>query len=115
MRRFMHLQSCGKLRPIDDGRSSGHNQACAASETIFTTSPDFVTAASKSFLSRLRESDADMPEWASLCFGTDDMASAYRQLPNREDEAPGLVLAFWNPYQSKVQFGLTRMAWPARS
>ena len=24
MRRFMHQQSCGKLRPIDDGRNGGH-------------------------------------------------------------------------------------------
>ena len=47
MRRFMHQQPCSKLRPIDDGKWSGHNAVSWAEETIFTASPDFVTSARK--------------------------------------------------------------------
>ena len=48
-------------------------------------------------------------------FGTNDMKSAYRQLPNRPAEFTGLVIAFWDADAADVrhailnahQFGLT--------
>ena len=110
MRRFMHVQSCGKLRPIDDGRSSGHNAACVATETIYTSSPDFVAAAAKGLLVELGRLWGGSSDWAHPVFGTEDMSSAYRQLPNLPSEASGLVLAFCHPEHEAVRYALLR-AW----
>ena len=51
MQRFMHVQPSGKLRPIDNGRSCGHNSLSWALETIITNTPDFAAAACKEFAS----------------------------------------------------------------
>ena len=108
MRRFMHQQSCGKLRPIDDGRSGGHNGCAVATETIFTSSPDFVSAALKFFFELLARSGDDSLDWAQPVFGSEDMTSAYRQLPNVPSEAAGLVLAFWDPDVREVRYAILR-------
>ncbi|CAE7513615.1 DNMT3B [Symbiodinium sp. CCMP2592] len=108
MRRFMHQQSCGKLRPIDDGRSGGHNACAVATETIFTSSPDFVSAALKFFIELLARTGDDSLDWAQPVFGSEDMSSAYRQLPNIPCEAAGLVLAYWDPDLDEVRYAILR-------
>ncbi|CAE7158869.1 DNMT3A [Symbiodinium necroappetens] len=108
MRRFMHQQSCGKLRPIDDGRSGGHNSCVVASETIFTSSPDFVSAALKYLMHLLLESAEEDIEWAAPVFGSEDMSAAYRQLPNVPADAPGLVLGYWDPDLREMRFAVLR-------
>lgn len=43
--RVAHVQGCGKLRPTDNGKTSGHNSLSWADETIFASFPDRVIAA----------------------------------------------------------------------
>ena len=106
MRRFMLPQS-SKLRAIDDGRFSGHNQASHCEETIFTVSPDFAASACKELLRLLRLSEGqtcDLPSWAEPQFGTVDMSSAYRQLPNAPSEAQAMVVCFFDPDCKDLRF-----------
>ena len=44
LERFMRQQSSGKMRPIDNGKKYGHNKASLETETIHTSSPDFIAA-----------------------------------------------------------------------
>ncbi|OLP73708.1 hypothetical protein AK812_SmicGene46965 [Symbiodinium microadriaticum] len=81
MPRFAHVQGCGKVRPIDNGKAAGHNSFSWSDETIYTSSPDAVAGAARKF-AKLMESEG-MPPWCQLVFGSDDMSSAYRQVPNR--------------------------------
>ncbi|CAJ1417931.1 unnamed protein product [Effrenium voratum] len=104
MKRFAHTQASGKVRPVDDGRSSGHNDLASATETIYNHSPDLVVAAAKQLLAVLHVEFECLPDWAALAFGTCDMASAYRQLPNCPEEAPGTVIAFWHPQCQGVRY-----------
>ena len=94
MPRFAHVQGCGKVRPIDNGKAAGHNSFSWSDETIYTSSPDAVAGAARKF-AKLMESEG-MPPWCQLVFGSDDMSSAYRQVPNCPDEAQGLVVAWWD-------------------
>ena len=104
MKRFAHTQASGKVRPVDEGRSSGHNDLASATETIYNHSPDLVVAAAKQLLAVLHVEFECLPDWAALAFGTCDMASAYRQLPNCPEEAPGTVIAFWHPQCQGVRY-----------
>ena len=104
MRRFMHQQNCGKLRPIDDGRSSGHNAACWSEETIYTTSPDFFASACKQLVRAMRTDES----WAQLAVGTADMQSAYRQIPNLPEEGAGLVVAYFDPDLGQTRYVILR-------
>ncbi|CAE7369278.1 unnamed protein product [Symbiodinium sp. CCMP2592] len=98
MSRFPHVQGCGKVRPIDNGHASGHNSLSWSDETIYTSSPDQVVAAAKAFAAMLiRESD-EIPEWAQLCLGTDDMSSALRQLPNDPAEDVRFAILHAHPF-----------------
>ncbi|CAE7488397.1 unnamed protein product [Symbiodinium sp. CCMP2592] len=97
MRRFMLVQA-NKLRAIDDGKYSGHNKAVFAEETIFTSSPDFVAAACKACMRLLLAESGELPSWAEPHFGADDMASAYRQLPNLPEEAAALFVAHFDAH-----------------
>ena len=107
MKCFAHIQSTGKMRPIDDGRSCGHNALCFAAETIFTSSPDAVVAGAK-VLHTMRASEADeIPDWAGLAFGSEDMASAYRQIPNRPDEEAGRIVAWFDLQDAAVRFAIS--------
>ena len=102
------LRQGTKLRPIDDGRSAGHNSASAATETIYTTTPDCVVAAARSLLQGLRAQAEDQETWSAPVFGTNDMRAAYRQLPNRPQELPGLAIAYWDPEAKAVRYVLLR-------
>ena len=95
MQRFM-LAQANKLPAIDDGRYSGHNTSCFAEEAIFMSSPDFVAAACKACTRILQSQEGQLPCWSEPHFGTEDMKSAYRQLPNDPSERQALIVAFYN-------------------
>ncbi|CAE8723016.1 unnamed protein product [Polarella glacialis] len=110
LERFMHQQSCGKMRPIDTGKKYGRNKASLETETIYTSSPDFIAASARAFLTEvlvvmelqghapkgvlacegLTALCSFLPQWSGLEIGTDDMKDAYRQCPN---ETPALATA----------------------
>ena len=48
------------------------------------------------------------PSWAQVVFGTEDMAHAYRQVPNMPEEAPGLVIGIWHPVEQSVKYAIMR-------
>ena len=100
--RFMLPQS-SKLRAIDDGRFSGHNQATHCEETIFTVSPDFAASACKELLRLLRLSEGQTCDLPEPQFGT-DMSSAYRQLPNAPSEAQAMIVCFFDPDCKDLRF-----------
>ena len=108
MQRFMHVQPSGKLRPIDNGRSCGHNSLSRALETIITNTPDFAAAACKEFLRLMQAHFRQPPAWAVPVFGSEDMKSAYRQLPNVPSEAPLLVIAIWHPQFQEIRYAIMR-------
>ena len=85
MPRFAHVQGCGKVRPIDNGKAAGHNSFSWSDETIYTSSPDAVAGAARKFASFMASEGT--PPWCQLVFGSDDMSSAYRQVPNCPEEA----------------------------
>ena len=98
------LAQGNKLRAMDDRRFSGHNKSCFSEETICTSSPDYVAAACKVIIRLLEQWESDDPPWAEPHFGTEDMKAAYRQLPNRPDEKPGLVIAYFDPEVQHVAY-----------
>ena len=108
MQRFMHVQACGKQRPIDNGRSNGHNALSWMVETICTNTPDFAAAACKALMDLLHKSFTVCPAWAQVVFGTEDMDHAYRQMPNMPEEAPGLVIGIWHPAEQVVKYAIMR-------
>ena len=108
MQRFMHVQGCGKLRPIDNGRSNGHNSLAWTLETIWTNTPDFAAASCRALMDALNRSFHVCPSWAQVVFGTEDMAHAYRQVPNMPEEAPGLVIGIWHPVEQSVKYAIMR-------
>ncbi|CAE7300004.1 DNMT3A, partial [Symbiodinium necroappetens] len=108
MQRFMHVQACGKQRPIDNGRSNGHNALSWMLETICTNTPDFAAAACRALMDLLHKSFDVCPAWAQVVFGTEDMDHAYRQMPNMPEEAPGLVVGIWHPTEQIVKYAVMR-------
>ena len=108
MQRFMHVQPSGKLRPIDNGRSCGHNDLSWARETIVTNTPDFGAASCKELLRLLAQSFPQCPTWFVPVFGCVDMQSAYRQIPNVPEESPLLIVAIWHPRVSEIRYALMR-------
>ncbi|CAE7369460.1 DNMT3A, partial [Symbiodinium necroappetens] len=108
MQRFMHVQACGKQRPIDNGRSNGHNALSWMLETICTNTPDFAAAACRALMDLLHKSFNVCPAWAQVVFGTEDMDHAYRQMPNMPEEAPGLVVGIWHPTEQIVKYAVMR-------
>ena len=108
MQRFMHVQACGKQRPIDNGRSNGHNALSWMLETICTNTPDFAAAACRALMDLLHKSFDVCPAWAQVVFGTEDMDHAYRQMPNMPEEAPGLVVGIWHPAEQIVKYAVMR-------
>jgi hypothetical protein len=128
LERFMRQQSCGKMRPIDNGKKYGHNKASLEAETIYTSSPDFIAAAGRAFLTEvllmmqlqghappdvLRCEDlaslcSYLPEWSGLEVGTDDMKDAYRQCPNEPQDHCIVVVAFWDEDEQTVRYAILR-------
>ena len=69
MKSFSHVQASGKIRPIDNGRFSGHNALCHSAETIFTSSPDAVAAFAQALWAMLHFESSSFPDWAGIAFG----------------------------------------------
>ena len=65
----------GKLRVVDDGRSSEHNDVTATAESLRCCRADFPLRVARAFAARLG------PRVPRLAVGTDDIASAYRLIP----------------------------------
>lgn len=108
LERFVHVQSCGKLRCIDSGKSPGHNRASLETETIFTTSVDVLPAIVRRtcdlvFRQRSQEGDA-LPPWCDFVLGTEDMKHAYRQCPIVPDQRCCSVIAFWDHVHHSIRF-----------
>ena len=51
---------------------------------------------------------SSFPDWAGIACGSDDMASAYRQLPNRPSESQGLVIAWYDTVTESPLFAVLR-------
>ncbi|CAE8598126.1 unnamed protein product, partial [Polarella glacialis] len=128
LERFMHQQSSGKMRPIDNGKKYGHNKASLETETIYTSSPDFVAASARAFLTEvlvvlelqghapngilacedLTALCSFLPEWSGLEIGTDDMKDAYGQCPNEPEDHCVVVIAFWDEEDDTVKYVILR-------
>ena len=104
----MHVQACGKQRPIDNGRSAGHNDLAWAEETIITNTPDFAAAAARELMRLARQDFPENPPWLVPMLGTEDMAWAYRQMLNKPQESPGLVIALWHPETASIRYAIMR-------
>ena len=108
LERFVHVQSCGKLRCIDSGKKSGHNRASRESETIFATTVDVIPAFARRACSLARQlqgpGEHDLPEWFSLVLGTEDMKNAYRQCPILPAHRCCSVIAFWHCHSCRVKY-----------
>jgi hypothetical protein len=120
----MHQQSSGKMRPIDNGKKYGHNKASLETETIYTSSPDFIAASARAFLTvvlvvlelqghapegvlaceDLTALCSFPPEWSGLQIGTDDMKDASRQCPNEPEDHCVAVIAFWDEEDDTVKY-----------
>ncbi|CAE8647621.1 unnamed protein product [Polarella glacialis] len=128
LERFLHQHSCGKMRPIDNGKKYGHNKASLETETIYTSSPDFIAASARAFLTGvlvvlelqghtpkgvlsckdLPAMCSFLPEWSGLEVGTDDMKDAYRQCPNEPEDHCMVVIAFWDEEDEDVKYVILR-------
>ena len=108
MHRFMHVQPCGKLRPIDNGGSAGHNELAWATETIITNTADFAAAVFRELMRVASQGFQQWSPWLLQVFGTHDMASAYREIPNVPHEAPALVIGIWHPGHEAVRYAIMR-------
>ena len=49
---------------------------------------------------------AEIPAWAGLAFRSEDVAAAYRQIPNRPEEEAGLVIAWFDARDNAVRFAI---------
>ena len=109
MERFIHEQSCGKLRSIDNGRKGLHNHHTSANETIYTTSVDFIAAAARFMVllvawiwcglgpwEPLEKILAALPEWCRFKLSIDDLQDAYRQCPVWLPHLCVNVVGFWH-------------------
>ena len=101
LERFMITQECGKQRLIDNARKTGHNLHTELSETITTTSVDFIASTARMVATSLLPGDSlpqEPPQWLSLRVGTDDLPDAYRGLPVCEEHLRFSVVAVFVPH-----------------
>ena len=98
----------GKIRPIDNGRSAGHNDAAELVETIVCQTGEFLILAAKVFLVevfallKLTVKDIDRvkaawPIWLQLVAGLEDMWKGFRQNHTTEDDLGLCVITFMHP------------------
>ena len=100
LERFLIVQSCGKQRVIDNGRKTGHNRHTILSETISTTSVDFIASTARMVTQELQSTHPQpcgQIEWLQLRIGTDDLPDAYRGLPVCEEHLRYSVVAVYIP------------------
>ena len=94
--RFLIVQGCGKRRVIDNGRKTGHNEHTFMSETISTTSVDFIASTARMVSQVLFGTETfphECPPWLQQRIGTDDLPDAYRGLPVCEDHLRFSIVA----------------------
>ena len=101
MLRFMQVQSCGKLRPIDNGRNAGHNELAWATETIITnkqleSSCDWRLAVYLSVLHGLF--------WCSELMTWPARTGGYRTGLMK----PNLVVGIWHPEVAGIRYAIMR-------
>ena len=65
----------GKLRVVDDGKTSKHNDITSTRESLRCCRPDFAVRVTRAFAARMGR------RCPPLAIGTDDIASAYRLIP----------------------------------
>ncbi|CAK9103822.1 TauD domain-containing protein, partial [Durusdinium trenchii] len=108
LERFIHVQSCGKLRCIDSGKKSGHNAASRESETIYTTTVDVVPVVVRrawEMIWQFWAADSScLPEWCDFVLGTEDMKNAYRQCPVHPQHRSCSTIAFWDHEVNDIRF-----------
>eukprot|EP00435_Cladocopium_sp_Y103_P044302 s412_g12.t1 len=100
LERFIIVQSCGKMRVIDNARKTGHNSHTSMSETISTTSVDFIASSARMVAQALcgsHHTPAAYLEWLQLRIGTDDLPDAYRGLPVCDDHLRYSMVAIHVP------------------
>ena len=78
MVRFGVLQNA-KLRPCDNAKGSGSNAATSTFESLLCDSPDFPARVCMAFAAATQALGVAMPPMAA---GTEDVADAYRHVPN---------------------------------
>ena len=98
---------CGglKRRPIDNGRSLGHNEATRTTETIFCHRPDWTVFTSKAMYSAVRNVLPALPdsvaqsvqEWLQVVGGTEDLWKGYRQNHALSAQAGAAVITYVAP------------------
>ena len=108
LERFIHVQSCGKLRCIDSGKKPGHNAASRESETIYTTTVDVVPVVVRrawEMIWQFWAADSScLPEWCDFVLGTEDMKNAYRQCPVHPQHRSCSTIAFWDHEVNDIRF-----------
>ena len=106
LERFIHVQSCGKLRCIDSGKKPGHNAACRERETIFTNTVDVVPAIMREvlLLSDKYELAKALEQPLGFVIGTEDMKHAYRQCPINPAHRCCSCVACWDHFAESVKF-----------
>eukprot|EP00973_Karenia_brevis_P003038 416019-Karenia_brevis.AAC.1 len=77
-------------RVIDNGLTSGHNSTADTYEQIHTACTDMWLAILETFTRLTRDEPVD------LVVGTQDMKSAYRQLPVSQDQQRFSIIAIWH-------------------
>jgi len=98
LHRFVIFQG-DKARAIDNGKSSGTNDAALLFETVCLPSCEWVAAAAAACLDWARRNpNAPTPE---LLLGTDDVCSAYRRVPCSQPECT--LVCYWSLTGSSVK------------
>ena len=84
-RDLLMCKAVARSGQLTTGRQQGTIVFSWSDETIYTSSPDAVAGAARKFASFMASEGT--PPWCQLVFGSDDMSSAYRQVPNCPEEA----------------------------
>jgi hypothetical protein len=106
---FLVVQSCGKLRVINDARAGCQNYFTAMWETIFIISVDWVAQATYVVLywilwiwcnnpsqGPVEELLQALPPWAVIALGLDDIPDAYNGTPVFPRHAPANIASVYN-------------------
>ena len=103
--RFALCQASGKWRVIDNGNCSNQNEATAAAERIHTCS----SIASAAMLKELRSlASAPLVGPPAVVQSTEDMTSAFRQVPVQDQRLRFSVVALWCPVSCQWLFSQLR-------
>ena len=95
-----------KWRAIDDGRASRANSGAGFTAQVHTATADGVVANVRTFYRRvLQHFGTKLPDDLAMEGSVDDETAAFRYRPTRDDDAPVLIVAVFNPELRRVQFG----------